>query len=328
MYNMIQSRRLVVRQHVRKNYGDKLMQNNQYDIAIIGGGPAGLQAALVLARTRKSVVVFDDLQPPRNGASHGVHNFLGIDGLLPAEIREIAWKQIDVYQSAELCQERVTDIQKVDDDRFQVTTDNGSIISAKHVILTFGYHDVYPDIPGFVDCWANTIIPCPFCDGYENRDRVWAVVASYEMEAQHFPKMVRNWTSNIKLILLPGVSIDSAYREELIASDISVHEGAITQIHHIDGKVETVTLDTGEQIEAGTLLWTPPEKPSSLIQVLVENLGLELDDNNYIQTNGTQQTNVAGLWAAGDVQGGWSGAIEAATAGSLAAAMIVKDWYQ
>jgi thioredoxin reductase len=311
-----------------KKDGDKLMQSNQYDIAIIGGGPAGLQAALVLARTRKQIIVFDDPQPPRNGASHGVHNFLGVDGLLPSEIRDLAWKQIDVYQSAELSPERVIGIQRGNDNHFQITGDKGASINAKHVILTFGYHDVYPDIPGFVDCWANTIIPCPFCDGYENRDRVWAIVASYEMEAQHFPKMVRNWTSDVKLILLPGVAIDSVYREELITSGISVHEGEITQIHHSDGKVEAVSLDTGEQIEVGTLLWTPPEKPSPLIQILVRNFGLELDENNYIKTNETQQTNVSGLWAAGDVQGGWSGALQAAYTSSTAAAMIVKDWYE
>ena len=303
------------------------MQQEQYDIAIIGGGPAGLQAALVLARTRKRIVVFDDPQPPRNGASHGVHNFLSIDGLLPSEIRELAWKQIDVYQSAELCHERIVDIRRGDDKRFTVTSDAGASVTATHVILAFGYHDVYPDIPGFVECWANTIIPCPFCDGYENRDRIWAIVASFEMEAQHFPKMVWNWTSDIKLILLPGVSIEPSYREELVASGISIHEGEITQIHHVNGKVEGVMLDTGEEIEVGTLLWTPPEKPSPLIQNLVDNLGLALDENQYIKTNDFQQTNVNGLWAAGDVQGGWSGALEAANAGNMVAAMIVKDWY-
>ncbi len=82
----------------------------QIDVAIIGGGPAGMQAALVLARTRKKIVVFNAPSPPRNAASHSVHNFLGFDGLLPAEIRERAWQQINVYQCAELRQEWVTDI--------------------------------------------------------------------------------------------------------------------------------------------------------------------------------------------------------------------------
>ncbi|MBL8165572.1 MAG: NAD(P)/FAD-dependent oxidoreductase, partial [Anaerolineae bacterium] len=78
------------------------LNQTPYDVAIIGGGPAGLQAALMLARTRRRVLVFDSPEPPRNAASHGVHNFVGLDGLLPAEIREQAWKQIAVYNSAEL----------------------------------------------------------------------------------------------------------------------------------------------------------------------------------------------------------------------------------
>ena len=303
------------------------MQNNHYDIAVIGGGPAGLQATLMLARTRKRILVFDDPQPPRNGASHGVHNFLGMDGLRPPEIRDVAWQQINVYQSAELRQERVINIQRDHDNQFLVTGDKGSSIMARQVILTFGYQDVYPDVAGFVDCWANTIINCPFCDGYENRDRVWGIVATSEIQSQHFPKMLHNWTPHVKLILLPNVPIDPAYKANLIASGIPVYQGAITQIHHTDGKVEALTMDSGEQIELGTLLWIPEKKPSPLIQTLVDNLGLELDDNLYIKTNEMKQTNVDGLWAAGDVQGGFS-ALDAAYAGMMVASMIVKGWYE
>ncbi len=302
------------------------MQNNQYDIAVIGGGPAGLQATLMLARTRKRILVFDDPQPPRNGASHGVHNVLGMDDLRPAEIRELVWKQIDVYQSVELRQERVINIQRDNDNLFLITVDKGLSITARQVILTIGYQDVYPDVLGFVDCWADTIINCPFCDGYENRDRVWGIVASSEIHAQHFPKMLWNWTPHVKLILLPDAPIDPAYQAELGTLGIPVYQGAITQIQHTDGKVESVTLESGEQIEVGTLLWIPSKKPLPLIQTLVDNLGLELDDNSFVKTNEMKQTNVDGLWAAGDVQGGFS-AMDAAYTGMIAASMIVKGWY-
>ncbi|GIK67586.1 MAG: pyridine nucleotide-disulfide oxidoreductase [Chloroflexota bacterium] len=302
------------------------MQNNQYDIAVIGGGPGGLQATLMLARTRKRIIVFDDPQPPRNNASHGVHNVLGLDGLLPAKTREIAWQQIDVYQSAELCHEQVTNITKGDDDYFHVTGQQGTSVRAKHVILANGYRDIHPAMPGFVECWGDTIIPCPFCDGYENRDRVWGVVASSENEAHHFPKMLQNWTPHIKLILQPGVSIDADYQADLVASGISVHRGAITHIHHAGSKVEGVSLATGEQIEVGTLLWIPPKQPVPLIHTLVKNLGLAVDDGGFVKTDDTQQTNVPRLWAVGDVQNGRS-ALDAICTGGKVAQTIIRTWY-
>ena len=298
------------------------------DVAIIGGGPAGLQAALVLARTRKKVVVFDAPAPPRNGASHGVHNFLGLDGMLPAEIRARAWQQIDIYQHAELRQEWVTDIDQGENGEFIITAEASGQVTAKKVILALGYHDLHPNIDGFTEAWADTIIPCPFCDGYENRDRIWAIVANFEMEATHFPKMVQNWTQRIKLILNNiDIELDPAFEQEIIDMGIPIHRGAITAIAQTAGKVEAVTLDTGERIDAETLLWTPPETQSPLVKKLISKFNLALNEMGGLKTDETQETKIKGLYAAGDVQSSWSGAIEAAVAGSTAAAMIVKRWY-
>lgn len=302
------------------------MQNNPYDIAVIGGGPAGLQATLVLARTRKRIIVFDDPQPPRNAASHGVHNLLGLDGLLPAKIREIAREQIKVYQSAMLCNKQVTNIEKLDDNNFCVMSSDGTSIRAKHVILAFGYQDIHPNIPGFAECWADTIIPCPYCDGYENRDRVWGIVATSKRDAYHFPMLAHNWTQNVKLILQSGVSIDSDYQAKLTASGISVHRGDITQIHHTDGKVEAISLDSREQLKVETLLWIPPKKTLPLVHSLVKNFGLVIDDEGYVKTDNNQQTNVTNLWAVGDVQNGrW--AIDATYTGAQVANKIIREWY-
>jgi thioredoxin reductase len=300
----------------------------QIDVAILGGGPAGLQAALVLSRTRKKIILFDDPEPPRNAASHGVHNFLGLDGLLPTDIRKIAWKQIDKYDSAELRKEKIVNVNKEKEDViFVITDDNETSIRAKKVVLAVGYHDVYPDIPGFVECWADTIIPCPFCDGYENRDRVWGIVVNSKMELDWFPKMAQNWTSKIKVFISPNIEIKSSYQNELFKLGIPVYRGIITKVNHTNTKVESVSLESGENIQVDTLLWIPPVKPSQLIQRLVENLGLELDEQGYVKTDERQQTNVKGLFAAGDVQVGSKGALAAAYNGGMAATSIVHEWY-
>ena len=309
---------------------ERKRQLEQVDVAILGGGPAGLQAALVLSRTRKKIIVFDDPEPPRNAASHGVHGFLGLDGLLPTEIRKIAWKQIDKYGSAELRKEKIVNVNKeeVEDGIFLITTDNETSIKAKKVVLAVGYHDVYPDIPGFVECWADTIIPCPFCDGYENRDRVWGIVVNSNVELEKFPKMAQNWTtkSKIKVFISPNIDIKSSYQNELSKLDIPVYRGIITNVNHANTKVKSVSLESGKKIEVDMLLWIPAKRPSQVIQRLVENLGLELDEQGNVKTNEMQQTNVKGLYAVGDVQGSM-GALAAAYDGGIAATSIVHEWY-
>ena len=303
------------------------------DVAILGGGPAGLQAALILARTRKKIIVFDDPEPPRNAASHGVHGFLGLDGLLPTDVRRIAWEQIDKYDSAELREERIVNISKEagggEEEKgiFLITSDHGTSIKAKKVVLAIGYHDVYPDIPGFLECWADTIIHCPFCDGYENKDRVWGIVVNSRAELKRLPKMARNWTSKIKVFIPQNMKIESSYQNELFKLDIPVCRGIITNVNHTNTKVESVTLDSGKKIEVDTLWWIPSRRPSQLIQRLVENLGLEVDEQQgNIKTDKKQQTNVEGLFATGDVAGSM-GALGAAHDGGKAATSIVHKWY-
>jgi thioredoxin reductase len=302
------------------------------DVAILGAGPAGLQAALVLSRTRKKVVVFDDPEPPRNTASQGVHNFLGLDGLLPADIRKIAWEQINKYDSAELHKEKIVNVDKgggggsPDDGTFVITKDNGTSIKARKVVLAVGYHDVYPDIPGFVECWADTIIPCPFCDGYKNRDRIWGIVADSKMQLEWFSRMVLNWTSKIKVFMSPNIEIEPSYQDELSRLGIPLYRGTITKVNHTNTKVRSVTLESGKKIEVETLLWIPPKKPSPLIQRLVENLDLKLDEQGNVKTDQMKKTNVKGLYAAGDVAGSM-GALAAANDGGIAGVSIVHEWY-
>ncbi|MEM9950310.1 MAG: NAD(P)/FAD-dependent oxidoreductase [Chloroflexota bacterium] len=295
------------------------MTNNHYDIAIVGGGPAGLQATLILARTRKKIIVFDAPESPRNGASHGVHNFVGLDGLLPSEIREQAWQQINVYDSAELCVERVMNVQ-AHEAGFAVSGEAGTAVTAKHVILALGYRDVYPNIPGFMDCWGDTILACPFCDGYENRDRVWGLVASSPMALEHMPKLYHQWTSEARVIVSPNLTMSDEQH-------IPTHQGEIVEIHHNNGKIEAVTLSTGEQLTVGTLWWRPDEAPQALTEKIIANFELELDDNGFIKTDAQHQTETQGLWVVGDVKG-WATALGAAHQASQAAYAIAHQWHQ
>lgn len=140
--------------------------------------------------------------------------------------------------------------------------------------------------------------------------------------------MAQNWTKHIKLILNnPNIELETAFEQEMTDMGISIHRGAITTIEQTGGKVQSVTLDTGEHIDVETLLWTPPEKQTLLVKKLVDRFNLDLNEMGHLNTDANQETKIKGLYAAGDVQG-WSGAIEAAMAGSIAASMIVHGWYR
>lgn len=148
------------------------------------------------------------------------------------------------------------------------------------------------------------------------------------MELDKLPKMAQNWTSKIRVFLAPNLEIKSSYENELSKIGIPVNRGTITKVNHTNAKVESVSVESGENIQVDTLLWIPPAKPSNLIQRLVKNLGLELDKQGYVKTDEMQQTNVKGLFAAGDVQGVPSrGALAAANNGGMAATSIVHEWY-
>lgn len=297
-----------------------------YDVAIVGAGPAGLQAALVLSRTRKNIIVFDSPEAPRNHASHGVHNLLGLDGLRPAEIRERSWSQIAVYESAKRIKEAVIEIQPAHSRGFALRGSNGTAVTARHVVLAVGYRDIYPDVPGFRECWGGTIIPCPFCDGYENRDRVWGLVATSEPALEHMPLIVKHWTPTANLFLSSDVTLSADHRERLDQQGIRVYEGEITEIHHTNGMVEGVTLTNGERVGVQTLWWRPPEAPLPLTQQVIDTFRLELDSGGFIKTDAFYQTSTPHLWAVGDVKG-WAGALGAAHAAGLAATAIVREWF-
>ena len=147
------------------------------------------------------------------------------------------------------------DIRRDDSGDFLVTNEKGDKVVSHHVILAFGYHDIHPNIPGFAEYRGRTIFSCPFCDGYEIRDRPWGMVGSSADEISNFPLMAQNWTPEIKVILAAADELAAAYQTQLSELSIQVHRGTITEIHPSDGKVHGVTLDNGELVEVGTLLW-------------------------------------------------------------------------
>ena len=293
----------------------------------LGGGPAGLQAALTLARARRTVAVYDAPAPARNAASHGVHNFLGLDGMKPAEIARVAREQIEAVGGVSFRRAEVAGVERADGGEFVLTTDEGERLGAHHVILAFGHRDEHPDVPGFAECWGDTIISCPYCDGFEHRDRVWGLVVPAAGVSATPPLLARHWTDRVKLFLGDGVDIPDELVARLEGFGLAVHRGAIAAVEHEAGKVTGVALAGGETVPVETLLWTPKALPAPLAGRLAGSLGLALDEQGFVAINPMQQTNVERLWAAGEATAPTL-AIDAARSGGAAAMLIVQGWFE
>ncbi|WP_436772503.1 FAD-dependent oxidoreductase [Yinghuangia sp. YIM S09857] len=284
-----------------------------YDVAIVGGGPAGLSAAIAATRMMQRSVVIESAAPPRNAASHGAHGLIGLDTSTPAEVRRAAWADLDRYGLALRREADVTDVRVDPGGGFLVDVARPGAVDdadpgvrratlwARDVILATGVVDVHPDIPGFAECWAQTVIHCPFCVGWENRDRRWGIVAHEPDHAIMTARAFRAWSGDILGIVPPDMprldEVRAAYKEagnELI-------EARVTGLRHRDGSLHTVELDDGRTLDRQTLVWHLEQKPVPLVARLAETLGLAVDKGGFVTVDAERRTNVPGLYAAGDL---------------------------
>ncbi|MEW2060409.1 NAD(P)/FAD-dependent oxidoreductase [Streptomyces sp. NPDC007002] len=297
----------------------------QYDTVIIGGGPAGLTAALTLTRYRHRTLVVESLASPRNAASRGVHGLIGLEGVTPGELRSRAWEELDRYGLATRLDAAVGEITPLPGDGFTVRADDGTSAWARNVILATGVIDQHPDgVEGFAVCWGRTVIHCPFCIGEENADRTWALVSDDPDYLGLAATAFRAWTGDaiaIAPLSLPGAD---GLRRSLREQGGDLVQGQIVRLHHTDGDLHTVELADGTLLKRQTLLWPQPQRQVPLIERLAKDHGLALDDDGYVTVDDSRQTSIPGLYAAGDLTGRtWEqGIVPAVAAGAAAADAI------
>ncbi|MFE0644096.1 NAD(P)/FAD-dependent oxidoreductase [Streptomyces sp. NPDC058877] len=296
----------------------------QYDTVIIGGGPAGLTAALTLTRYRCRTLVIESPAPPRNAASRGVHGLIGLEGATPDELRTRAWAELDRYGLAQRLDATVSEITPLPGDGFTVHADDGTTAWARNVILATGVIDRHPDgVEGFAACWGRTVIHCPFCIGEENADRTWALVADEAGYLGMAATAFRAWTGDTLAIAPTSLPGADELRQSLREQGSDLIQGEITRLHHTDGDLHAVEFADGTLLERQTLLWPRPQRQVPLVERLVAEHGLALGDG-YVAVDDGRQTNIPGLYAAGDLTGRtWEqGAVPAVTAGAAAADAI------
>ncbi|MFN2344117.1 MAG: NAD(P)/FAD-dependent oxidoreductase [Dermatophilaceae bacterium] len=292
---------------------------NSYDVAIVGGGAAGLSAALVLSRARRTIAVIDD-GTPRNAPATHMHGFLSRDGMPPSELLATGRDEVTHY-GGDLLDGAVTDVVPDGSSGFWIVLAGGRRIRTRSLLVTTGLQDELPDIPGLAKRWARDVLHCPYCHGHEVRDQQLGVIGG-SPGAVRYAQIVRQWTHDLLYFTPPGL-LTPAERKGLVARAIGIIEGTIEQlIIDEDDHLRGVRMSDGSAVPREALFVPPRLVPRSQ---LLADLGCATNDDGWVTADNTGRTSVQGVWAAGNVVDPRAQVITAAGAGSSAAIAINAD---
>lgn len=291
------------------------------DCAIIGGGPAGLSAALVVGRGRKQVTVFDD-ELPRNRVTQESHGFITNDGMTPFEIRQAGEADLQKYPNIKINRSRIVDIQKKEES-FTLLTHEGDAFEAKKIILATGLQDILPEIEGIHNVYGKTLFSCPFCDGWELKDKALALIAENQ-RALHMAKLLSNWTKDL-IVFTNGHVLAEEDKTLLTAHSIQVIDVPIVSIDHDNGQLRSLQLANGEIVNREGGFVASEFKQSA---PFAEKLGCQMTKNAGIETDILGRTTVSGVFACGDNLGGPAQLVLAAAAGSQAGMGVIHELVQ
>lgn len=286
-----------------------------YDVIIVGGGPAGLSAALVLGRCRRSVLVLDEGEP-RNGPSRALHGFLTRDGMAPADFLALARQDLEPY-GVEVVHEKATEAETLGDGGgFRVGIDDGRSFTARRLLLATGIRDRLPDVEGAADFYGRGLYHCPYCDAWEHRGRPMAVYGKGSA-AVGAAVALTTWSDDVTACT-DGEPISPDERDWLGANGVKLREEPVARLEGSD-HLERIVFEAGEPLGCEALFFnTSRVQDSSLPRVL----GCELDDAGEVVTGSDQGTCVAGVYIAGDADGDVQFIVTAAAEGARAALTI------
>ena len=289
---------------------------NEFDVVIIGGGAAGLSAALVLARARRRVAVVD-AGAPRNAPAAHMHGFLSRDGLPPHDLLAIGRKEVQGYGGV-LIDGRVTTV--VPGAAFQISLAGGASLNARRVLVATGLRDEIPEIPGVRERWGRDLLHCPYCHGYEVRDQPLAVLGGNPDAVQHV-QLIRQWSADV--LLFPHTdTLTADQREQLAARAIGVVDGPVRRLVVEDDRLSGVMLEDGRAVPRTAVFVRPRLVPND---DLLAALGCATDDRGWVVADPTGRTTVPGVWVAGNAADPRAQVITAAGAGSAAAIALNAD---
>ena len=296
---------------------------SSWDVIVVGGGSAGLSSALMLVRARRRVLVLDGGEP-RNGVAPRMHGLLGRDHTSPLDLLADGRREIEGYGGR--CEAgSVLDVEVIDGG-FVVGTDGGHRHTARRLLVATGLRDDLPAISGVREQWGRGVVVCPYCDGYEVRDRRIAVIATAPMSAFQ-AKLLRQWSTDVTYFSrgeFPPTDLD---RAEFEARGIELEERRIARVVSSNGVVTAVETVDGDRVSADVVFIAPPSIPRDDV---LRRLGAAPTEDGWIQVDGSGRTSVPGLYAVGNVVDltlnvAMSIGAGAAVGGAINADLVVED---
>ncbi|HCZ34918.1 MAG TPA: pyridine nucleotide-disulfide oxidoreductase [Cytophagales bacterium] len=266
---------------------------SRYDVIIIGGSYAGLSAAMALGRSLRNVLVID-AGNPCNKQTPLSHNFITHDGATPANILAQARKQVEVYKTVQFVLDEAIE-GKGENGNFEVNTKSGKIFQAKKLLFATGLKDTH-EVKGFEACWGISVIHCPYCHGYEVRNKQIGVVSNGE-HAFHITKLVYNLSKNVTVYTNGKSTLTDEQTAKLANRNIMVVEDKLAEAMHEQDHIKQLIIKNGERVSVDALFVKPNSTQHCTIP---EKLGCKLTEHGFLQVDEMQNTTVAGIYAAGD----------------------------
>jgi len=290
-----------------------------YDVIIVGAGPAGLSAALILGRSRRRVLVCDTGKP-RNAASRAMHGYLSRDGMSPLAFLATAREQMERYDTVEIRDVEVVDASCEAGVRFHVRLADGSRHACRKLLIATGVVDNLPDIPGFRELYGCGVFHCPYCDGWEVRDRPLAI---YGRGARGLGLSLEltGWSRDLVLCTDGPSEIDADGLARLARHGVAVREDRVVCLEGRDA-LERVVFDGGDPLPRLALFFTTGQTQQSQLAL---SLGCEFNDKGTVLTGRYESTHLSGLYVAGDASRAVQWVVVAAAEGAEAAFAINTD---
>ncbi|WP_277833253.1 NAD(P)/FAD-dependent oxidoreductase [Speluncibacter jeojiensis] len=286
------------------------------DVTIVGGGPAGLSAAVALARSLRSVLVVDD-GTPRNAPAAGAHNVLGHDGIAPTRLLTDGRREAEHFGARIISGRAVT--ARRTEDGFEVGLADGARVRSRRLLLATGLTNELPDVPGVRELWGRTVLHCPYCHGWEVRGRRIGVLGTGPMSI-HQALVFRQLTDTVTLFRHELDEIDPLSSQRLAALDVEIVDGPVDRVLAADGALRSVVLANGRE----HALAVAPRFTARA--ELYEQLGGTVTDHpmgSFLAAGPTGQTDLPGVWAAGNVDD-LSAMVAVAAGAGLAAGVAIN----